>query len=114
MLPITLLAHYCHKKEASTGMVNPSSVGSGVQETCSGAYQPLQSQNRKPRQPEIAAGTAGLSQHRSSAVAAPAMHNIQLVTGQQGRPMRVPSPAAAPQGLAAEVPGAAEAGRELL
>lgn len=58
MLPITLLAHYWHKKEASTGMVNLNSAGSGVQETCSGVYQPLQSQNRKPPQPEIAAGMA--------------------------------------------------------
>lgn len=57
MLPITLLAHYWHKKEVSAGMVNLNPVGSGVQETCSGVYQPLQSQNRKPPQPEIAAGS---------------------------------------------------------
>lgn len=60
MLPITLLPHYWHQKEVSAGMVNLNPVGSGVQETCSGVYQPLQSQNRKPPQLEIAAGSEQL------------------------------------------------------
>lgn len=59
-LPTTLLACYWHEKEVLPGWQTRALWGQGVQETCSGVYQHLQTPNRKQLQPVIAAGSSVL------------------------------------------------------
>lgn len=82
----------------------PEPCGVGVQETCSGVYQPLQSQNRKPPQPEIAAGREPRHSTEGSLSTAALLwlhqpcRKSNWSQGSRTDPCRLSSPTAAPQG----------------